>query len=311
MAEGFDAVTYAAAKNYTDESLDGAGALKGAPCEITSIDDSVVGQHTVNFKWETESGTEYTDFMTIYDGAKGDKGDTGNPGQNGAAGQDGTTYVPEIGTVTTLPAGSAATASVVTDPLTEKAVFSFGIPKGQDGSGGGGGSTVSVTQVKSSGEKIATITVDGTGTDIYANTKDVVEYTRAEYNAAKQAGTVPNGVMVAITDEQGMDPTNYYTKTQTDSAISTAVSGKQNAIAQSATLTLAVASWDNQTKQQTVTFAHDTTKRNEIDITISELKTWADCGVVPVSETAAGITFECETIPESALTFKVTSMEVS
>ena len=306
MAEGFDAVTYAAAKSYTDESLDGAGALKGAPCEITSIDDSVAGQHTVNFKWETESGTEYTGSMTVHDGAKGD---TGNPGQNGAAGQDGTTYVPEIGTVTTLPAGSAATVSVVTDPLTEKAVFSFGIPKGQDGSGGG--SAVSVTQVKSSGEKIATITVDGTGTDIYANTKDVVEYTRAAYNAAKQAGTAPNGVMVAIIDEQGMDPTNYYTKAQTDSAISTAVSGKQNTITQSATLTLAVASWDNQTKQQTVTFAHDTTKRNEIDITISELRTWADCGVVPVSETAAGITFQCDTIPESALTFKVTSMEVS
>jgi hypothetical protein len=32
----------------------------------------------------------------------------------------------------------------------------------------GGGSVVSVTQIKSSGEKIATITVDGVGTDLYA-----------------------------------------------------------------------------------------------------------------------------------------------
>lgn len=76
-------------------------------------------------------------------------------------------------------------------------------------------------------------------------------------------------------------------------------------------LTLTVAGWDSQTKQQTVTFAHDTAKRNEIDITLSELSDWADCGVIPVSETATGITFECETIPEDALTFKVVSMEVS
>lgn len=35
--------------------------------------------------------------------------------------------------------------------------------------GSGGGSTVTVTQIKSSGEKIATITVDGVGTDLYAS----------------------------------------------------------------------------------------------------------------------------------------------
>ena len=35
-------------------------------------------------------------------------------------------------------------------------------------SGGGGGSTVSVTQIQSTGTKIATITVDGNGTDLYS-----------------------------------------------------------------------------------------------------------------------------------------------
>ena len=35
-------------------------------------------------------------------------------------------------------------------------------------SGGGGGSTVSVTQIQSTGTKIATVTVDGNGTDLYS-----------------------------------------------------------------------------------------------------------------------------------------------
>lgn len=39
--------------------------------------------------------------------------------------------------------------------------------------GGGGGSTVEVTQVVSSGTKIATITVDGTPTDLFAPIPDI------------------------------------------------------------------------------------------------------------------------------------------
>ena len=38
----------------------------------------------------------------------------------------------------------------------------------EDGSGGGGGSTVVVTPIVTTGTKIATITVDGTGSDLYA-----------------------------------------------------------------------------------------------------------------------------------------------
>lgn len=89
------------------------------------------------------------------------------------------------------------------------------------------------------------------------------------------------------------------------------VSAKEDAITQSATLTLTVNGWDSTLKTQTVTFAHDITKRNVIDITVSELETWAECGVLPTGETNAGITFKCEEIPESALTFKVTSMGVT
>lgn len=56
---------------------------------------------------------------------KGDKGDTG------------TTPKLSIGTVTTLSAGSNATASIT--GTTTNPVLNLGIPKGADGSGGSGG----------------------------------------------------------------------------------------------------------------------------------------------------------------------------
>ncbi len=80
-------------------------------------------------------------------------------------------------------------------------------------------------------------------------------------------------------------------------------------ITQSDTLTLTVAGWANNT--QTVTYAHDTSKRNVIDVDPANVEEWASCGVLAISETATGITFKCLTVPENALSFKVTSMEVN
>lgn len=80
-------------------------------------------------------------------------------------------------------------------------------------------------------------------------------------------------------------------------------------ITQSDTLTLTVAGWSN--NQQTVAYAHDTAKRNVIDVFPASVKEWASCGVLAISETAAGITFECATVPTNALNFAVTAMGVS
>ena len=77
------------------------------------------------------------------------------------------------------------------------------------------------------------------------------------------------------------------------------------------TLTLTVAGWDSQTKQQTVLTTIDTTKRNVVDITVEELPTWSECNVYAISESATGVTFQCDTIPSDALTFKITSMVVT
>ena len=88
-------------------------------------------------------------------------------------------------------------------------------------------------------------------------------------------------------------------------------SGGVSPISLSSLLTLTAAGWDSTTKQQTVAVTLDTSKRNVIDITIGENEAWDNFGVYPVAETAAGITFEAEEIPNQALTFKVCSMEVS
>lgn len=82
-----------------------------------------------------------------------------------------------------------------------------------------------------------------------------------------------------------------------------------SSITVSGTLTLTSAGWSN--GAQTVSFAHDTSKRNVIDITPSEIPKWAQYGVYAVSETSTGITFNCVSTPNEALTFKVTSMEVT
>ena len=65
-------------------------------------------------------------------GAQGPKGDTGETGPQGAT---GATPNLQIGEVTTLDAGSDATASITGTP--ENPLLNLGIPKGADGAGGG------------------------------------------------------------------------------------------------------------------------------------------------------------------------------
>ncbi len=61
-------------------------------------------------------------------------------GQAGVDGADGKAATVNVGITTTLPAGSKATVTNVGNET--NAVFNFGIPKGQDGTGGSGGGAV-------------------------------------------------------------------------------------------------------------------------------------------------------------------------
>lgn len=57
----------------------------------------------------------------------------GKDGVDGKDGADGTTYIPSIGTVTTVESNVDASAGVTVDEETKEAVFHFEIPKGEDG----------------------------------------------------------------------------------------------------------------------------------------------------------------------------------
>ena len=68
-----DIVTLALAKAFTEKTVDGLGALKGANAVITSITKEN-GISTVTFEWTGTSGTKETDSMQVKDGEKGDTG---------------------------------------------------------------------------------------------------------------------------------------------------------------------------------------------------------------------------------------------
>lgn len=82
---------YALAKSYTNQTVEGGGALKGKNCTIESI-TPITGGNRITFKWTLDNGTELTDVVDIMNGAQGatgPKGDTGEAGPAGATGPQG------------------------------------------------------------------------------------------------------------------------------------------------------------------------------------------------------------------------------
>ena len=77
---------YTLSQNYTDESIAGAGAIKGSPCTISSITD-IEGGHRVTFSWTLADGTEKTETMDVMDGERGVQGEKGDKGDSGFAPQ--------------------------------------------------------------------------------------------------------------------------------------------------------------------------------------------------------------------------------
>lgn len=70
-----DVVTKALSEKYTDDSLKGLGALKGAPCEINKIEELDIGI-SVEFKWVDSTNTTHTETRLFPKGTKGDTGDS-------------------------------------------------------------------------------------------------------------------------------------------------------------------------------------------------------------------------------------------
>lgn len=64
---GLSVVTLAAARKYTKDTIEGAGAVAGKPCQINSITD-ITGGHRVTFLWVDNSDVEHTSVMDVMDG---------------------------------------------------------------------------------------------------------------------------------------------------------------------------------------------------------------------------------------------------
>lgn len=101
------------------------------------------------------------------------------------------------------------------------------------------------------------------------------------------------------------------------------LSAKEGKIKQTSDFTLAANGWDSNNRQTVSiysTYLFPLANRNVVDISYNELQTWADCNVIIYAESGSevsgvsylgSITFQCDTVPDTALTFRVTSMEVS
>lgn len=125
---GIDFLTLAQSKKYTAETVAGAGAIAGVPCQIESI-EPITGGNKVTFLWEDNNGEEHTSVLDVMNGEKGDTGDTGATGETGEAGFSPTITVKK----------STATQYILT--VTD-ADGSYDTPN-LKGSGGGGDASLS------------------------------------------------------------------------------------------------------------------------------------------------------------------------
>lgn len=111
---------------------DGAKGADGAPGKDGSDGHTPVITAEKSGK-VTNIKADGVTIATVNDGEDGTNGTDGAPG---AKGDTGATPDIRIGTVTTLPAGSDATASM--SGTAENPMLNLGIPKGADGASGGG-----------------------------------------------------------------------------------------------------------------------------------------------------------------------------
>lgn len=62
-----DITSYILSKRYIDGVISGAGAIRGAPCQIQSI-EPVEGGNQVTFLWELNDGSTQSETILIKDG---------------------------------------------------------------------------------------------------------------------------------------------------------------------------------------------------------------------------------------------------
>ena len=162
---------YILARAYAKALVEGAGALKGAPCRIQSI-TPITGGNRITFAWETSEGETETDTLDVMDGADGSDG----------VGISSITYKE------TDVSGNY----VYTVTLTDTNTYDITCPKGPQGETGETGAT---------GNGIASI--EKTGTAGLVDT-----YTITYTNGQSATFTVTNGESITVDSAMSGSSTN-------------------------------------------------------------------------------------------------------
>lgn len=125
-----DISSYILSKRYVDETIAGAGAVQGAPCQIQSI-EQVDGGNKITFLWELKDGTTRTETIFVRDGEPGTPGEPGI-GVDGQDGKDGVGIVKIEQTQTSVENGGESLLKIY---LSDGTDYSFVIStiNGKDG----------------------------------------------------------------------------------------------------------------------------------------------------------------------------------
>lgn len=159
---------YILARAYTQQAIAGAGALKGAPCQIQSI-TPITGGNRITFAWENSEGETETDTLDVMDGTNGTNGTDGTDGTDGVG----------ISSIT-FKEKDADGNNVYTVTLTNTNTYDITCPIGPQGETGATGAT------GATGNGIASIAKSGT-----AGLVDT--YTITYTNGQTSTFTVTNG----------------------------------------------------------------------------------------------------------------------
>lgn len=156
---------YILSRAFTKQAIAGAGALKGAPCQIQSI-TPITGGNRITFAWENSEGGTETDTLDVMNGVDGTNGTDGTDGTDGVG----------ISSIT-FKEKDASGNNVYTVTLTNTNTYDITCPIGPQGETGATGAT---------GNGIASITKTGTSglVDTYT-----ITYT----NGTTSTFTVTNG----------------------------------------------------------------------------------------------------------------------
>lgn len=126
---------YALSKKYCDLTAEEFGGLKGASCQIQSIEDIENGKR-ITFLWVNSQGETQTSILDV------PKGEQGNPGEQGEKGDTG--FPPQITVSTETESTYKLSISYVDDETGELITI---VTPNLKGSGSGGDEELTPEQV--------------------------------------------------------------------------------------------------------------------------------------------------------------------